>query len=229
METSLHQQLKAHYAGDSGQTEVRLGRYIIDVVRDDRLIEIQHGGLSSIRDKIRALCKNHDVLVVKPIVTVKTLIKCSRKGGRVVSRRRSPKRGQLLDLFDELVHFTRAYPHPRLSIEAPLVEVEEWRYPGHGRRRRWRKNDHVVEDQRLVRITDVHRFGPRRDLLRLLPEDLAEPFDTAQLAEGLGIGRGSAQRIAYCLREMGALKPSGKRGNAILYRQVRTGGRRRAA
>ena len=45
---------------------------------------------------------------------------------------------QSLDLFDDLVHFTRAFPHPRVAIEAPLVEVEELRCPGHGRRR-WRR------------------------------------------------------------------------------------------
>ena len=73
-----------------------------------------------------------------------------RKDGPVASRRLSPKRGTLLDLFHELVYFTRAFPHPNLTIEAVLVEIEEWRYPGHGRRRRWRKNDFVVADQRLV-------------------------------------------------------------------------------
>lgn len=221
METSLHQQLKAHYAGDDGEVEVRLGRYRIDVVRDDRLIEIQHGGLAAIRDKVRSLCKQHRVLVVKPIVATKTLIKCKQKGGRVVSRRRSPKRGELLDLFDELVHFTRAFPHRNLTLEAALVEVEEWRYPGHGKRRRWRKNDFVVEDQKLVDVVRVHRLQSRQDLLGLLPADLPQPFNTAQLAEGLGKPRWVAQRIAYCLREMGAAKPVGKQGNAILYKTIR--------
>ena len=40
------------------------------------------------------------------------------------------------DLFDDLVHFTRVFPHRRLTLEVPLVDIEEWRYPGHGRRRR---------------------------------------------------------------------------------------------
>ena len=44
----------------------------------------------------------------------------------------------LIDLFAELVYFTQLFPNPNLTIDAPLVDVEEWRYPGHGRRRRWR-------------------------------------------------------------------------------------------
>ena len=52
METSLHRDLKKLYAGDDSQTEVVLGGYRIDAVSGGRLIEIQHGSLSAIRDKI---------------------------------------------------------------------------------------------------------------------------------------------------------------------------------
>lgn len=227
METTLHQQLKSLYAGEEGETEVKLGRYRIDAVKDGLLIEIQHGGLSAIRDKIRTLTKRYDVLVVKPIVARKRIVKHKSEGGPVVSSRWSPKRGGVLDLFHDLVHFTRAFPHKRLTLEAPLVEVEEHRYPGHGRRRRWRKNDFVVEDQHLVRVVQTHRFRTKADLLRLLPASLPTPFDTGDLAAGLEVDRWVAQRIAYALREMNALKQVGKRGNTLLYQCV--GRRRRAA
>ncbi|QDT70249.1 hypothetical protein MalM25_31950 [Planctomycetes bacterium MalM25] len=226
METSLHQQLKAHYAGDDGEVEVRHGRYRIDVVRKDLLIEVQHGGLSAIRDKIRKLCDEHRVLVVKPIVTRRRIIKLDREGGSVVSRRWSPKRGAPVDIFDELVHFTRAFPHKRLTLEVPLVEVEELRYPGHGRRRRWRKNDFVVEDQLLADVGETLRFKRASDLWKLVPGKLPKPFDTAELAEALGAPRWIAQRAAYCLREMGAARQVGKRKGAWLYERV---GRKKAA
>ncbi|TWT90883.1 hypothetical protein Mal64_12810 [Pseudobythopirellula maris] len=227
METSLHKQLKEHYAGASGEVEVRRGRYRIDVVRRGTLIEIQHGGLAAIRDKVRRLCEEGArVKVVKPIVALKQIVKLDREGGEQVSRRRSPKRGQLIDLFHDLIHFTRAFPHKKLVLEAVLVEVEETRYPGHGRRRRWRKNDHVVADQRLVAVGETRRFRTSADLLKMLPSGLPRPFDTGELAAGLGVDRWVAQRAAYAMREMGALKTDGKRGNAVLYRPV---GRRRAA
>src|SRR5690554_5884329 len=120
METTLHRQLKERYARDGALFEERVGRYRIDVVNGRRLVEIQHSSLTAIRDKIAALVKEHDVLLVKPIVVEKHLVKRWRKGCRIVSRRRSPKRGTLLDLFDELVHFTRVFPHRRLTLEVPL-------------------------------------------------------------------------------------------------------------
>src|SRR5262245_26107867 len=143
METTLHRQLKEHYsAAVGGLVEQRVGRYRIDVVIGRELVEIQLASLSSIRDKIAALVKRHDVRVVKPIVARKYLVKHQKAGGKIVSRRRSPKQGTVLDVFEELVHFTRVFPHRRLTLEVVLVEIEESRVPGHGRRRRWRRGDH---------------------------------------------------------------------------------------
>jgi hypothetical protein len=220
METSLHRQLKAHYAPRGALVEQRVGRYRIDVIDGDELIEIQLGSLSAIRDKIAVLLKKHQVRIVKPIVACKYLVKQNRAGGKVVSRRRSPKQGTVFDLFDELVHFTRVYPHPRLVLEVALVEIEEWRYPGHGRRRRWRRNDHQVEDQRLVAVVGVERFHTAADLCRLLPPKLPTPFHTGHIAAGLGVQRWIAQRMAYCLRETKAIKTVGKERGAWLYRRT---------
>ena len=217
METSLHRELKKRYAAGQAQTEVRVGSYRSDVVRGKELIEIQHGSLAAIRDKVRRLLADHRVLIVKPLVVRKTLIKQDAKDGAVCSRRISPKRGTLVDLFDELVHFTRVFPHPRLALEVVLVEIEEWRYPGHGRRRWWRRNDQVVADQKLVSVGAIQRLRTAADLVKLLPAPLPSRFHTGQLAESLDISRRVAQRVAYCLREMGAVKSVGKQGNAFVY------------
>lgn len=220
METTLHRQLKALYAGQEARTEERLEGYRIDAVRGEELVEIQHGSLAAIRDKIRRLLEGHRVLVVKPLVVRKTLVSLKRKGGKELGRKFSPKRGSILDLFEELVYFTRVFPHPNLTIETPLVEIEERRYPGHGRRRRWRAKDFQVEDQRLLAVQSVERFATCADLWRLVPRELAAPFHTGQLAESLGIRRWVAQRIAYCLRKTGAASIAGKQGNAWLYERA---------
>ena len=218
METSLHSQLKALYAGQAAQVEQRLGDYRIDAVRPGELIEIQHGSLAAIRDKVSTLLAEHKVLVVKPLIARKTLVKLDRAGGREISRRQSPKTAGILEVFHELVYFTRVFPHPRLAIEVPLVEVEERRYPGHGKRRRWRADDFQVEDQRLIEVYQTHRLATCGDLIALLPPRLPSQFHTGHLSERLGIERWFAQRIAYCLRKMGAAAACGKQGNAMLYR-----------
>jgi hypothetical protein len=220
METSLHRDLKRFYAGDDAAVEVRMGRYRIDVVRGGELIEIQHGSLAALRDKIRTLTTDYNVRVVKPIVVRKTLIKQTRAGGKVVERRMSPKRGKVLDLFDELIYFRTLFPHPRLKLEVALVEVEEWRYPGQGRRRRRHANAFQVEDQKLVAVHETHVFSTGTDLTALLPLAMPATFHTGHVAEGLGMHRSIAQKIVYCLREMSLLRRVGKERNAHLYELV---------
>jgi hypothetical protein len=230
METTLHKQLKEHYAGPNSEIEVRVDGFIIDIVDGKRLIEIQRSGLSSIRDKIKKLLKNkHKVEVVKPLVARKRLVKLSRKNGKVIDRRWSPKTGCPLDMFEELLYFTRVFPHPNLKLICPLVEIEEIRYPGHGRRRRRRANDFQVKDRTLTSVEGTATYRTIYDLHKLLPKTLPTEFDTGELAEGLGVKRFVAQRIGYCLRKTGSAKQVGKRGNAIVYQLAKKSARNSTA
>jgi hypothetical protein len=220
METSLHRQLKALYAGKGhahSTQETPLGDYRIDVVRGKELVEIQHGSLAAIRSKVVRLLRKHDVLVVKPLIVRKTLVHWASLDGPETHRRASPKRGSVLSLFEELIYFVQVFPHRRLTLETPLVEIEEYRYPGHGRRRRWRKNDFQIADQKMVRVCGIETFRTGKDLLRLLPAELPTPFHTGHLATALSIPRWSAQQMTYCLRQMDALRTVGKMGNAWMY------------
>ena len=221
METTLHRQLKDEFCEPGSEIEVKLGNYRIDVVSGDRLIEIQRSSLASIRDKIgRLLDDGYQVDVVKPIVLKKRLIKLARKDGNVVGRRWSPLSGTILDLFDELIYFTRVFPHPNLTVITPMVQIEEIRYPGHGRRRRKRAADFVVQDRRILELEDAVFFRTVGDLNQLLPSSLPKKFDTQELADALEIPRWQAQKINYVLRKTGAAIEIGKRGNAIICRKA---------
>lgn len=218
VETQLHRQLKERYCRDCAQMEVPVHGFRIDVVRHKELVEIQHGSLAAIRNKTATLlAAGYRILVVKPIITRKRLVRQSQLGGHILSERTSPKHGKLLDLFNDLVYFTRIYPHSRLAIEVPLIEVEERRYPGHGRRRRWKATDFEVEDLSLVRVERTERFATADDLLHLVSDRLPRPFNTADLARQLKIERWLAQRIAYCLRETGAVRVAGRKRSGWQY------------
>jgi len=200
--------------------------YRIDAVVGDCLIEIQCAGLSAIRPKIKNLVKTRDVLVVKPLCEKKMLLKRKRKGGKIVSKRRSPKSESYYDIFDELVHFTSVFPHPRLTLEILLTEQEEVRLPP--LRKSWRRRPRV-EDRRLVSVTGRLTLRDNRDLLKMLPDELPKPFNTSDLAEAAEIPRWLAQKMTYCLRHSGAIKQVGKNRNTILYERAKIRGRRKTA
>ena len=225
METSLHRQLKSLYCGKDSQQEVSVDGFRIDVVDAGRLIEIQHGSLGAIRDKVRALVVAHRVTVVKPLAARKYLIKRTRKGGKIVSSRYSPSRQTFHHLFDDLVHFVDVFPHPNLTLEIVLTEQEEHRCAS--RKRRWRSKDYRVLDRRLRLVQDRKQLRTIADRVAMLPGGLGETFSTEDIARQAAIPRWLAQMMAYCLRKTGATRAVDKRGNSILYRISRKA--RRAA
>ncbi len=216
METSLHQQLKDCYSTTTSVQEVWVGDYRIDVRRGRRLIEIQTSSLGAIRDKIRKLLEKHAVTVVKPIVARKLLLVKDRANGPVKAQRWSPKRCTWLDLFESLAHFTNVFPHPNLTLDVPLIEIEETRFPK--KTRRFWHRAYRIENQRLLQIIDQRVLRTTDDLVGLLNVNLSGEFDTRHLADALSTRRWMAQKVAYCLRQTGASLIAGKRGNAIVYR-----------
>ena len=217
METTLHQQLKRRYAEDDSNTEVVMGNFRIDAVRAGELIEVQCASLSAIRDKCQNLLKRHRLRVVKPAVIRTRIAKANRPGGPITSRRLSPKRGSLLDVFEELIYFTRVFPHPNLTIEIPLVHIEQLRAPVKKRKRRWNK-DYKVEDVKLESIEGSVELREPADLLSLINLPIRiESFNTADLAAAIDCSRSTAQQIAYVLRKTGAIDSTGRNRAGIIY------------
>lgn len=219
-EKSLHAALKAWYARPGDRLEVQADGFIIDIVRDGLLIEIQTTSLASLKRKLFALTDHHQVRVVYPIPREKWLVKLAEDGHSAPSRRKSPKRGKIEDVFGELVSFPKLLAHPNFSLDVLLVQEEEIRrYDG---TRAWRRRGWVTEERRLLQVVDRRRFCTPADVRELLPAALVEPFTTSDLAAAIARPRRLAQRMAYCLREMGVIEAVGKQGNAILYaRDVR--------
>lgn len=216
-EKPLHAALKRWYVREGDRLEVAVDGYVIDVVRGRTLIEIQTRGFTALRRKLPALLDaGHEVRLVHPVPVEKWIVKLG-PGGHVASRRRSPKRGRVVDVFGELVSFPELTSRPGLTLEVLLVSEEEVRrFDGRrGRRRRgW-----VVEERRLLAVVDRTVVDSPDGLARLLPDGLPEAFTTADLAVALSRPRRLAQQMAYCLRRVGVIHEVGRRGNAVVYRR----------
>ena len=225
MESSLHRQLKMLYGGPAADVEVQVDGYRIDAVVRGKLFEIQQASLAALRDKVRSLLERHRVVVVKPLVSRKYLIRRDRPGGDIVSARYSPTRETVLHLFEDLVHFVSVFPHPRLTLEVVLTTQEEHRITRVRRRRRG--PDFRVEDRLLVEVVSTQRLKTAADLRKLLPATLPAKFTTGDLALHAAIPRWLAQKMAYCLKKTGAIDVVGKQGNAWIYATPRRS--RRAA
>ena len=197
------------------QVEVPVDRFVIDLVRDGLLIEIQTRGFSSMKRKVTDLLDlGHDVRIVHPIAIDRWIVKMDA-AGEVLGRRRSPRHGAPTDVFAELVSFPDLIGHPHLGIDLVMTEEEEVRTHTPGKS--WRRNGWSVVERRLLEVTDTFVLSAMEDYARLLPAALPDPFTTADLATALARPRRSAQQMTYCLREAGLITIVGKTGNAILY------------
>ena len=217
-EKPLQASLKKWYAGPTDQFEVTVDGYVIDIVRGDLLIEIQTRNFSAIKRKLAGLTAHHRVRLMYPIAQEKWIIKLAKEGEGKDSRRKSPKRGTMEQVFEELVSFPKLLSSPNFSLLLLLVQEEEVRR--HDARRGWRRKGWVTEERRLLDVVDQRLFETPEDMGALIPSGLAEPFTTADLAVAIGKPRRLAQKMAYCLREMDAIAQVGKRGNAILYERA---------
>lgn len=216
-EKPLHAALKAYVAQPGDRVEVDVDGFVIDLVRDDLLIEIQTRGFSSMKRKLTRLLDDHCVRVVYPIAAEKWIVRLDASGTRI-GRRKSPKRGAVLEVAAELVSFPTLLDHPHFTLDVLLIQEEEVRRKSTDRRRGWRRKGWIIEERRLLHVVEQHTLTSAADLCALLPADLPDPFTTADIVTATGRPRRLAQQIAYCLRESGAVETVGKRGNAWLYR-----------
>ncbi len=214
-EKPLHAALKSWYARPADQFEVPIDGFIIDIVRDELLIEIQTRNFAAIKRKLTHLTAHHPVRLVYPIPHEKWIVKLARHGEGQTERRKSPKRGALEQVFEELVSFPQLLTTPNFSLEVLLIQEEETRR--YDRRRRWRRRGWRTHERRLLQVLDQRLFETPDDIAALVPHTLRDPFTTSDLAAAIGKPHRLAQKMAYCLRKMRAITPQGKSGNAILY------------
>src|SRR6056297_1787604 len=95
-ERSLHKSLKEWFSRPGDRFEVRVGRYFIDIVRNDVFMEIQTKNFSSIKPKLENLTEKHKIKLIYPIAKEKWILKPRLRPG--LRKRKSPRRGKLLDL-----------------------------------------------------------------------------------------------------------------------------------
>lgn len=212
-EGSLHLTLKNIYADDPSQIENRTNNYVVDVLKGNQIIEIQTRGFSALRKKLPALLQTHSVTLVHPIAARKTIVKRAQDGN--CTRRLSPKKGIIHDVFEELVYLPTILDSEGMKLEIVAIHEEEVRI--FDKRRAWRRRGWVVLERRLVEVVSSSTFCSSRQLLRELFPRLPDQFTTEDLAQETRGNRTLAQKAAYCLRESDAIHVVGKRGNTLIY------------
>ncbi len=222
MPTELHLALQRYYAGDSGQIEARYGRYKVDVLRDGVAYEVQTRSFARLRSKVEALSNLLPVVIVYPVADTKVIVRTDPATGAELSARKSPKRGDAVEVFPELRAIAPLLSRGTVSLEIVHTIERELRCDdGKGSRYRRRVS---LAGRELVAIVQTRRFAAPSDYAALLPTNLPEQFTVADLAQAAGIGRWLSGQMASTLVRIGTTQRVGKRGNAYIYQLTHSPG-----
>lgn len=216
-EHSLHSEIKEWYSIPGDKLEVKVDDYFIDIARGSLLIEIQTKNFSAIKRKLSNLVETHEVRLVYPIPEKKWIVRVTETGD-VLSRRKSPKKGKLADLFHELVRIPDLISNKNFSLEVLMIEQEEIRCnDGKGT---WRRKGVSIKDAKLIIVNNKVLFENRGDFLTFMPGDLINPFTNRTLADLAGVSIPLARKITYCLRKTGVITCVGRKRRELIFQKT---------
>ena len=216
-EFSLHSEIKKVYSLPGDQFEVKLGNYIVDILRGNLVIEVQTKNFSALKEKLQVLTEKHQVRLVYPLPEKKWITHVT-KDHTVLNTRKSPRKGKLTDLFGELVMIPNMISEENFSLEVLLIDEEEVRCAdGKGS---WRRRGVSIRERKLLNVNDRILFQTKVDYLKILPEGLNEVFTNRKLAKLAKISVRTARQITYCLRKSGIIRLAKKNGRELVFQRV---------
>lgn len=219
-EGSLHAQVKQYLSGPGDRFEVSVDRKVVDLLKaDGEVVEVQTVGLAKIQPKVLALAgSGRRVRVVHPIAVESEIRRLDPATDELVSARRSPKRGDVYELFGELAWATGLVAARNVSVEALLVRTAVTRKnDGTGS---WRRKGDRTVDRELIEVLGSRTFRTAAQWLALIPKDLSPPWTSSSLGEALGIRAARARLVLYCLARAGLIAECGKDGRRKQYTRL---------
>lgn len=214
-EKTLHAVLKQYFELQTEKHEIKIGRYVADIVSENEIIEIQTQGFNNLRKKLESFLDCMEVTVVYPIPKTKWLCWIDEKTGEITKKRKSPKVGTIYNAFYELYKIKHLLTNPNLHFCFVMLELTEYRFLNgwstdkkRGSSRYDRVPNNIIEEIYIYSTDDYIKF---------LPENLPPRFTTKDYAKATKLNIKSSQTALNVLHYIGIVKRVGKTGHMHLY------------
>lgn len=190
-ESNLHNTLKIMYCEIyEGKMEVEQDGHIYDIqTKNGNIIEIQTKNLGKLLPKIiDTINKGHKIKIVHPVI-ISNRIELYDSETKLISSRKSPKKGSIYSMIDELAGIYQVITNPNFSLEIIEITMIEQRIrteekvQSKNNRRRFKRNWNKI-NKKLDQIIDTKRFSSKEDYQKLLPP-LPDFFCAKDLKEAL--------------------------------------------
>lgn len=217
-EKTLHAILKCYYEPHQENHEIKIGKYVADIVGENGIVEIQTAQFGSMREKLNSFLEVCPVTVVHPVPVKRKLIWIDRDSGAFSQPRTAPCKDFRADIFAELSHIPDLLLHPNLSFCFPLLEMEEYRYLNKKDKNPKRHASRC--DKIPSALTGEILLRSKSDFYAYIPELLPERFTSSVFAKTAKCAISTARVMLYVLYHIGITERVGKQGNGFLYRIV---------
>ncbi len=192
-EKALHRILKDLVTEDTLCHEITVGKYVADVIIDNVISEIQTSTFYPLQKKIDYYLESteYELRIIHPVIYEKTLLRIDKETGELVRKRRSPKKGSVIDTLPELFYLKEHFGNARLKIILVFINTEERRY---SERRRYCKEG--AYDSELVPISLVQtiEISDKESIKPYLP--ISKSFSTKEFSAFSGL---SGKRLGLAL------------------------------
>lgn len=217
-EKTLHAILKDYYAPDKSMQEISVDGYVADIYTGQEIIEIQTANFNKMRAKLNCFLPNYPVTVVYPIARIKYLSWIDEATGECSKPRKSPVKGSVYRAFVELYKIKSILSQENLCLCFPMLEVEEYRLLNG-----WsqdKKKGSCRYDRIPRALLDEIRLEKPEDYLRLIPENLPEPFTALEFGKAVGEKKQIAGIVLHVLNYLNVLERCENRGRFYTYRRA---------
>lgn len=217
-EKTLHAILKDYYAPDKSMQEISVDGYVADIYTGQEIIEIQTANFNKMRAKLNCFLPNYPVTVVYPIARIKYLSWIDEATGECSKPRKSPVKGSVYRAFVELYKIKSILSQENLCLCFPLLEVEEYRLLNG-----WsqdKKKGSCRYDWIPRALLDEIRLEKPEDYLRLIPENLPEPFTALEFGKAVGEKKQIAGIVLHVLNYLNVLERCENRGRFYTYQRA---------
>ena len=218
-EGSLHRTLKLYFEPDTSRHEIKIGRYVADIVNGDGIIEIQTRAFQNMRSKLEDFLSIGRVTIVFPIAVKKDVVWLDPETGELSKPNKSPKKETVFDVFPELYKLKEYLCDPRLTVKIMFMSMTDMRMLCGWDKTRKRGSHR--EDRIPREIFGSLPLASLYDYESLLPETLPDEFSAKEFSAHARIKQKVSGYVLRLLREIGVIKIKGTKGKAYIYEKNR--------
>ncbi len=220
-EKILHKTIKYFLEENDSFHEIKVkksnhGMLYADVLRGNHIYEIQTRGFNLLRSKLDEFLKFYNITIVHPIGYIKYIYKIDETG-EIKGPKKSPKKGNVFDIFKELYKIKQYLKNPNLSIKIILLNMDEYRHIV--QKKHYKSSGFIKEVQIPKEYVNEIDLKNTSDYIKLLESlNLPDEFTSSIFAKATKLTLAKASTALNVLNYLEAVERIGKDGKKYIYK-----------